>query len=930
MTATEVKVSRLSIVTFLLGLMLALCIEGPVSAQGVAKLIHYRSPLDDSMQAYGVYLPAAPPASADGYPLVLHGHGYGWSVSSGFSSFQKRWAEEHGWIIINLNARGPNFYEGVGDVETLNVIEDAAARFGIDRKRIYFTGGSMGGTGAIRQGLRHPDVFAAVMGVDGWTDYRLWHYHWYARTDCRDLIEEFRRPLLEACSPLYWAGRGRWAESGHIVDGSDTTVWPENGLRLRDKLYRLSLSDPGTYRYKVIYNPHLGHGGGTRMDVIYNYFLGNSLSLGREDFLVETTRLAHGALYWGRMEAFITRGLSGGLHAEADGPVISAFTSNLKAFTLYLGASPANECDEVSVYADGFFCYQGAPRAVTFEADLDAGGKVVGWHLRTEPPAGLTKTPELAGPIGDAFVRPFLVAYATDGPPGTVERHRLEAEQFAADWNAFMVHGPGVRALAEDGLAPADLKGKTLVLFGTLDSSALLRRAWAMHELPVEVRESGVIVHDPVYRDRRYLGEKFGVFFCYPNPLSDFRTYLVICNGRFFTKPDGTVPKGLGYDLEKLPWGYPDYVIFNSNQAELPHVLNVNNKPPVTCYEAGYFVEAGFFDEHWRLDRRLQLDRVRIQKPEHHSLIHVADLSLARGEDGLLAASVTVTNAAGEAVPTARVTGRWWGDGEVVKSASADEEGRALFPAPEGRAEERLSFEVVNVMATGATYDWTADAATTRAVGWASPRQLEISQLDRPPAASLRDSVALSVCVSNNSPEAREAVVRLSASSGEVLPAQQQAPLEAGQKRAVSFTWWPVPQSPGPCELRAEATAAAGDASASASCPVRVRIVPEPDLPLVISEVKADDIERGKPYHISVSLTNVSRDAEVQATVRCALLEARRYPAAKTVEIAPGGSATVEWTGAAEEPALDKGEYTVRVYVADAQGVTATANFAVR
>ena len=210
------------------------------------------------------------------------------------------------------------------------------------------------------------------------------------------------------------------------------------------------------------------------------------------------------------------------------------------------------------------------------------------------------------------------------------------------------------------------------------------------------------------------------------------------------------------------------------------------------------------------------------------------------------------------------------------------------------------------------------------------PRQLHIAQVDRPPAASWRDTVRLSVDVFNNSSGAREAVVRISAPSGNTLPVRQELQLKAGERRAVSFTWWPGPRSPGLCELRAEATAEAGGVSASASCPVRVRIVPEPDLPLVVAEVKADDIQRGKPYHISVALTNVSRDDEVEATVRCALLEARRYPAAKTVQIAPGESATIEWTGAAEEPPLDKGEYTVRVYVAEAHGVTATAKFAVR
>ena len=196
------------------------------SGDGLAQVIGYVSSLDQSVQQYGIYLPAAPAPSPAGYPAILHMHGYGWSVSAGFSDFQKRWAEDHGWVLINLNARGPQFYEGVGDVETRNVVRDAHERFGVDLGRLFLTGGSMGGTGAYRMGMRYPDLFAAVVGVDGWSDYREWHYHWYARTDQHSDIEEFRRPLLEAISPLYWAGRARWNAIQTSVSGRDNVVLP--------------------------------------------------------------------------------------------------------------------------------------------------------------------------------------------------------------------------------------------------------------------------------------------------------------------------------------------------------------------------------------------------------------------------------------------------------------------------------------------------------------------------------------------------------------------------------------------------------------------------------------------------------------------------------------------------------------------------------
>jgi acetyl esterase/lipase len=279
--------ARLSIIS-----LVALVAIASAQAAGVSRLVEYRSPLDDSLQAYGVYLPASGPPSDVGYPAVLHGHGYGWSVSTNFGSFNREWADRHGWVLINLNARGPNFYEGVGDFETLRVVEHAAAQFGLDRDRIFMTGGSMGGTGALRHGLRHPDVFAAVMGVDGWSDFRLWHKHWYARTDYPELIEEFRRPLLQAASPLYWAERGLLGAIGHIVDGADTTVWPENGLRLYEQLRALMIEDPGGYDHRLIFNPELGHGRGTDYVAIYEFFRGRQRVRDPRGFHIATTRTA--------------------------------------------------------------------------------------------------------------------------------------------------------------------------------------------------------------------------------------------------------------------------------------------------------------------------------------------------------------------------------------------------------------------------------------------------------------------------------------------------------------------------------------------------------------------------------------------------------------------------------------------------------------
>ena len=479
--------------------------------------------------------------------------------------------------------------------------------------------------------------------------------------------------------------------------------------------------------------------------------------------------------------------------------------------------------------------------------------------------------------------------------------------------------------MPETRLSGAELASHTLVIFGSLDSSDLLQRADAACAFPVRLRDDGVIVRDPEHGDRRYIGEQFGALMVYPNPLTDFSTYIVIANRRFFTKPDGTVPQMLGYDLEKLPWGYPDYVVFNNDQSELPHVLNVNNKPPVTCYEAGYYVEAAYFDDHWQVDHARQLRRVRKQKPEEHSLAHVASLTLEERE-GVVGAAVRIEDATGKPVPTARVTGRWWGEAETVASASTAEDGIAWFAAPGSAPLSTQSFEVVSVMATGCTWDGTADAARRLAPTEHSPGQLDLAVLSDRPAVDPGSAVDLKLAAYNAGPRERRVRVTIAAPSGRIGPTYRDLSLQAGERADVSFTWWPQDREPGRVELIAEASAIHG-AAATCSRPIDVHVLPDLGVSVFVTEVDPTDQDYGAPWKVTATLRNADPEREVEAIAHCAIMEAGVYPAANSVLVEPGGTATVTWTGPGPLP---KGEHSVRVSVEGSRGGAVTEKLAVR
>jgi uncharacterized cupredoxin-like copper-binding protein len=78
---------------------------------------------------------------------------------------------------------------------------------------------------------------------------------------------------------------------------------------------------------------------------------------------------------------------------------------------------------------------------------------------------------------------------------------------------------------------------------------------------------------------------------------------------------------------------------------------------------------------------------------------------------------------------------------------------------------------------------------------------------------------------------------------------------------------------------------------------------------------------------VAATLRNVDSMREVEAVAHCAIMEAEEYPAAKSVAVEPGGTATVTWTGAGPLP---KGEHRVRVSVEGSRGGAVTETLAVR
>ncbi len=141
---------------------------------------NFFSEIDDSEQPYALYLPDDfdPDRS---YPLVVMLHGamsnhrlalrrvFGKNNLPGetdaeASRYFPDWDDVQ-YIVVAPYARGTMGYVGVPEEDVMRVIERTRQDFNIDENRIYLTGLSMGGGGALFIGLTRPGLFAAIAPV---------------------------------------------------------------------------------------------------------------------------------------------------------------------------------------------------------------------------------------------------------------------------------------------------------------------------------------------------------------------------------------------------------------------------------------------------------------------------------------------------------------------------------------------------------------------------------------------------------------------------------------------------------------------------------------------------------------------------------------------------------------------------------------------
>lgn len=416
-----------------------------------AQPLTFHSAVDDSEQPYALYLPPSF-SPARKYPLIVSLHAedsnqrlnlrqlfgmamrYGEADAPDMHYFPVTRAVD--FIVACPSARGTMGYQGIAEQDVYDMLADVERRFPIDEDRVYLTGVSMGGGGALWLALTRPDVWTATVPLCPAAPVGSWDRAVNASNLAVRLFQGEIDPIVPAESTRAW--QRRFLDAGVPAEyieypGVRHNVW--------DFAYRNG--------------------------AIFNWFA----PLDRDRY-PERVRLATGSYRYASAYWLTIDGLTPGSPASVEAvwrskTALQVETSGVDGFTV---ARPAGAATMVTATIDG------APLRATAAAALSftrASGK---WRLGRFVPAGKRRGAE--GPIWQAVASRHIYVYGSRDAANAeeLERRRERAEK-AADWSTprakLALHLP---VKADTAVTPADLDASDVVLFGTAESNALIAR----------------------------------------------------------------------------------------------------------------------------------------------------------------------------------------------------------------------------------------------------------------------------------------------------------------------------------------------------------------------------------------------------------------------------------------------------------------------
>jgi pimeloyl-ACP methyl ester carboxylesterase len=410
------------------------CALVAASMLGGQTVVNYRSTVDGSEQPYALYVPKSYDPARH-YPVVVSLHEeesnhvvnlkrvfgipprYGETGLQAMSTFAP--LRDVDYLVVCPFARGTMGYQGIAEQDVYDVLADVERRYPVDLDRVYLTGASMGGGGALWLALTRPDVWAAVAPL------------------CPDVFPGTADLAPNALNlPMRF-----------FHGDLDPAVGVESSRQWQRRL--LALDSPVEY----IEFPGVRHNAwdfAYKNGDIFDWFGKYRRTTNPDRVRLVTRDLRYGAAYWVRIDA-ISPGVLASLEAVRSTTGVRVQTRDVDAFTL-AGSAKAVTIDGTALRL--------RPAAV-----LSFSKTPRGW-TQSAPGAA-----PLQGPIVEAVNARHIYVYGA-GDPQT----RRYAETAAA-WSSNRARiNLSLPVKSDQEVNDDDLANSNLVLFGTPQTNRLIAR----------------------------------------------------------------------------------------------------------------------------------------------------------------------------------------------------------------------------------------------------------------------------------------------------------------------------------------------------------------------------------------------------------------------------------------------------------------------
>ncbi len=533
----------------------------------------FRSRLDDTVQPYGLVIPAdySPAGPAVRCDIWFHGRG---ENSLELQFIKQRMVnvgpiEPAGAIVLHPFGRYSNAFKFAGEVDTLEALEHVRANYHIDDDRTCVRGFSMGGAGCWQFAVHYSDRwFAANPGAGfsetpeflkffqqetldpPWYEERLWRMY-----DCPGWVEN-----LSQCPVVAYSGEvDIQKQAADIME----QAYADQGMRL------LHIIGPET-----AHSIHLD----SAREIEARMTRLAEVGLDRYPASIEfvTYTLAYNRMHWLTVDALEEHWERGSVFADIDSSTNDVYleVDGVTSLTLDFpsGHTPFSSRRSPRISINGQELW--GPVSFSDESwNCQLSLIEDEWQIGGLPEASrLRKRHGLQGPIDDAFMDSFLFVRPSQAFAHEAIRvwSQSERERAIAHWRSQM--RGDVREKWDHEVTAADIAEHNLILWGDPAANTVLGRI--IDNLPIEWDSERLTVngqdHDPA---------SHAPVLIYPNPENPNR-YIVLNSG--FT--------------------YREYDYLNNARQtpKLPDWAVIDTDTPPNSRWPGLVQDAGFFDEEWR------------------------------------------------------------------------------------------------------------------------------------------------------------------------------------------------------------------------------------------------------------------------------------------------------------------------------------------